>query len=369
MGVGGKFGVMNKDKGGPQGNLGGTGVFNFDVEGYIRSIMHLSQNYRRKRQKSSLLQEISYVPTTMHFDPDHTPIHQAHRNGNLTKSWDLEDVDFSPQRRGRLATDSDRSLTPEPQIERLYSTPEPVKKGRRRFTISNIIHKAKSPHINRKKRYKVVSTSEIFSSPVRGHSPLLIERETPEMVGRLNLPEDGEDVVDSGTGEDGGAGEGEREGGKEKDGEGKREKSIDDTNSEKDSLDQNTLLHLEQLKALSPTRGIPKTYSLKRTGSYSGRSDLERGRDEIDIDDVIMTEGRETFVTPEPIGRKNTIDWEAMDEMVDQEDTRETSRPSTSTPDLPTSPRGGGLWASPKKQTTGHVSSFTANQDTHGKVS
>lgn len=362
MGVGGKFGVVNKDKGTPQGNLGGTGVFNIDVGGYIRGIINLSQNYRRKQQKSNLLQEISCAPETMHFDPVHTPRHQAHGNGNKTTSWDLDDVDFSPQRRPRVASDLDRSLTPEPQIDRLYSSPEHIKKGKRRFTISNIIQKAKSPHFNRKKHYKVVSTSELLASPVRGHSPM---REGPEVLRKMKtstLPleerEDGKEMEDRGW-------EGEREGEREE----RRELSA---SSEKDSLDLQTAvfskLELEELNALSPTRGIPKSYSLKRGASYPERSALEIEQDEIDIDDITMTEKHEASVSPEPSGQK--IDWEAMDGTVGEEEQEEPqmeSRPSTSTPDLPTSPsvRGGrvqsndsssGVWASPRKQAAGHVS-------------
>lgn len=359
MGVGGKFGVVNKDKGVPQGNLGGTGVFNIDVGGYIRGIINLSQNYRRKQQKSNLLQEISCAPEMMHFDPVHTPRHQARRNGNKTTSWDLDDVDFSPQRRPRVASDVERSLTPEPQIDRLYSSPEHIKKGKRRFTISNIIQKAKSPHFNRKKHYKVVSTSELLASPVRGRSPISAEREGPEVLRKMKTT-----TLPLEQKEDGGWEEG-REGERED----KRELSA---SSEKDSLDLQTTvfseLELEELTALSPTRGIPKTYSLKRGAFYPERSTLEMEQDGINIDDITMTEKREASVSPEPGGQK--IDWEAMDGTVgevEQEERQVESRPSTSTPDLPTSPnvRGGrvqsndsssGVWASPRKQATGHVS-------------
>lgn len=366
MGVGGKFGVVNKDRGAPQGNIGGTGVFNIDVGGYIRGIINLSQNYRRKQQKSNLLQEISCAPEMMHFDPVHTPRHQAHRNGNKTKSWDLDDVDFSPQRRPRVATDSDRSLTPEPQIDRLYSSPEHIKKGKRRFTISNIIQKAKSPHFNRRKQYRVVTTSELLASPVRGHSQISTEREGPEGLKKMKtmtLPLEGrEDGREMGVREDGGW-EGEGEGGEREE---RRELSA---SSERDSLDLQTSifkeLELEELKALSPTRGIPKTYSLKRGASFPERSNLEVGQDEIDIDDITMTERPETSVSPKPDDQR--IDWEAMDGTVGevgQEEPQVESRPSTSTPDLPTSPnvRGGrlqshdsssGVWASPRKS---HVS-------------
>ena len=392
IGVGGKFGGhhgASKDKGVPQGNLSGTGVFNMDVESYIRDIMHLSQSHRRKRQKSNLVQEISGPPEMMHFVHDHTRGRPNSRTGTRAQSWDSDDVDFSPQRR-RLAMEGERSLTPEPQVDRLYASPEPVKKEKRRFTVSNIFQKA-SPHFTRKKRYKVASAITLRSSPDRDGSPTHPVKASPENARRLQKmrlplkeadePEEKDELVsrgnlvdgrDSGEGAEGRGGEGEK--GRRREGEQRGSEDRDRASSERDSVDRLSIvqkLGLEKLTAQSPTRGIPKTYSLKRSASLSEVSDLEAGHDEVDIDDINMVEKRESSISPEPVeSRKSTIDWEAVggnrtpDELLPPEDLR----PSTSTPEVPHSPSSrlgrmesydtscsSVLWASPQKQGAGHV--------------
>ena len=186
MGVAGRLaGVGSKAKvNHPQGN-GGCGVYNMDVEGYIMDILQLSQTYKRTRQKSSLVNEISGAPKTMHFDlPDRTSSvrgwHGLKRNSR-TKSWESDDVDMGmKQGRYRNGDSTERSLTPDPEVERAYASPEHIvgKPQKRRFTISNVIQKVRSPHFARKRRYKAArSTGEIVSSPESTQSPSHGERE------------------------------------------------------------------------------------------------------------------------------------------------------------------------------------------------
>ena len=199
-----------KEKRASQTNLGGTGIFNADVEGYILDILHLSQSLRRKRQKSELLSEVSGAPETMHFAPDHrtsSSSGQRRRSGtsNRVKSWGSDDIDFGPRgQRGSERGHEERSLTPEPQTERLYASPEHMKKGMRRFTMSNVIQKV-SPNF-RKKRYKVAASSSelVASGNNRSASPLHEVREMPKKTSQ-QLPEEERD------GESGGGGEKARE--------------------------------------------------------------------------------------------------------------------------------------------------------------
>ena len=411
MGGAVKFGHLgggSKEKGAPPlpVNLGGTGVFNVDVDSYIRCILQLSQNSRRKRHTSNLVQELSGPPEMMHFDP----VHMAARGGRgrRVRSCDSDDIDFdnySPQRRRKaMISDLERSLTPEPQVDRLYASPEPIKKGKRRFSVSNFIQKA-SPHFGRKKRYKVASTSEIrANSPEeeRNYSPGKDSPEIDRRAREMRLPLDeseeqedrGDDTVagvtveggGEGRGEGGGegrgvgGGEGRREGGGG--GDGRREGEVariseeieQSSSSDREAWDKSTpvrKLALAELSARSPTRGIPKFYKHRPTKSLSSIeiSDPDTSRDEIDVADINMTEKRESSVSPEASERrKSTIDWEAVENtvMADQPPL-EDSRPSTSTPELPTSPdpansehigeegRAGGLWESRQQQKAVHV--------------
>ena len=338
------FGGANKDKGPPESNnMGGTGVFNIDVEGYVRDIMHLS--HQRNRQKSNLVNQISGAPETMHFDPDHTSGGGRRRysgKGVRAKSWGSDDVDYD-----RRNGDQDRSLTPEPQVDRLYASPEHVKPRmtKRRFTVSNVIQKVRSSsHFRKKQRCRVVVSSGELAGTAgseRCGSPLRESRDAANRGGRnmtLPLEEEGEE-----EGEEGGkekerrGGEGGIEGGERETGRSSDEQNV--TLSEEDSLDRISDVRkrtLEELGTLSPTRGIPKTYSLKRSASYSGGD-----REEVDVNDVEMTERSEGSITPETFEprRKSAIDWEDVGgATLDETPPTLDSRPSTSTPDLPTSP-------------------------------
>ena len=412
IGIAGKFGVSNKDKGAPQTNLPGAGVFSIDVEGYIRDIMHLSQNSRRKRHKSNLIIEVSGAPEMMHFDPDHTTGQTGSRSGSgkvpRVRSYGSDDADFSPQRQGEVKeNDFERSITPEPQVDRLYRKPQPLKKEKRRFTVSNVFQKVRSPHFGRRKHYRAASSSQVVAStPEQCQSPLHEARGSTDVTKRLqdmrlpleeHVPFDGEEGEEK---KGGGDAEKGREGGKEVEGEGGeggervvegRERVVEErervgeggegrssdekdlTSSEGDSLERVRRECPEELAAMSPTQGIPKTYSLKKSASFS---DLISGHDEVDIDDIEMRESRASSATPEPMDslpRKSTIDWEAVGG--EGEEPSETlpsddSRPSTSTPEHLNGPgskldegksrdRSSGVWSSPRKQTAGHVSTLS----------
>ena len=390
----------SKEKGAPPPpvNLGGTGVFNVDVDSYIRCILQLSQNSRRKRHTSNLVQELSGPPKMMHFDP----VHMIARGGRgrRVRSCDSDDIDFDNygplRQRKTMISDLERSLTPEPQVDRLYASPEPIKKGKRRFSVSNFIQKA-SPHFSRKKRYKVASKSEIrANSPEaeRNYSPGKDSPEVDRRAREMRLPldeseeqEDREDdtvagVTAEGGGEGRGEGGGEGRGGGGGGGDGRREGEVariseeteQSSSSDREAWDKSTpvrKLALAELSARSPTRGIPKFYKHRPTKSLSSIeiSDPDTSRDEIDVADINMTEKRESSVSPEASERrKSTIDWEAVENtvMADQPPL-EDSRPSTSTPELPTSPDpansehivvegpAGGLWESRQQQKAVHV--------------
>ena len=412
IGVAGRFaGVGNKEKvTHPQAN-GGTGVFNMDVEGYMLDILHLSQSYRRKRRKSNLLSEISRAPETMHFDlPERTSGKhgwrgRASKKGARTKSWESDDIDFSPRRRHlRNGDSSERSLTPEPQLDRMLSSPESVGKGqKRRFTISNVIHKVRSPHIMRRKRHKVAKSSGdiVIENVSRGE----IEEGGDEGIKMKPIFGGGEEgaeekaVLDEArkqeNPEENRDRESKEEGEQEKRGEivshqRNRESSIL-TSSGQESLDLEQAIRdrgLEDLGAMSPTQGIPKLLSLKRGSSTPDlhKWGVARGGgvaigdvEGIDLEDIEMREKRETSISPESgkdeeeeERRKSTIDWERVGGeggVVVPGETTPTdleSRPSTSTPDLPS---GSGsrldmdgsseVWASPQKheEPGGQVSS------------
>ncbi|CAI8023621.1 Myotubularin-related protein 5 [Geodia barretti] len=372
IGVAGRFaGAANKEKvTHPQAN-GGTGVFNMDVEGYMLDILHLSQSYRRKRRKTNFLSEISRAPETMHFDPpERTPgkhgwRRQASKMGARTKSWESDDVDFSPRRRHlRNGNSSERSLTPEPQLDRMLSSPEPVGKGqKRRFTISNVMHKVRSPHIARRKRYKVAKSSGdvvIENAVSQSHG----EREEDEGIKMKPISRGGEEgkaVLDEAREHENPEDRGSKEEGEQ----GKRDEIVSDqrrreasvlTSSGQESIDLEQAIRdrgLEDLGAMSPTQGIPKLLSLKRGSSTP---DLHKGGvargggvavddvEGIDLGDIEMREKRETSISPESgkdeeeeERRKSAIDWERVGGEAVPGETTPTdleSRPSTSTPDL-----------------------------------
>ena len=180
VGAGGKFVQQgaHKEKGAIS-NLGGTGVFNVDVENYILGVLLVSQHARREGSKNDLFVELSMPPTTVEFDPEQqktTPPTPRSRKaklgeGNRAKSWGsaTEDIDFSPELRRRMGEEKERSLTPEPQLHRLYAKPKPVRKGRRHFSMSHLLKMATSPSMGRKKRYQVDSNDGAGSpSPETG---------------------------------------------------------------------------------------------------------------------------------------------------------------------------------------------------------
>ena len=404
IGVAGKFaGVGNKEKvAHPQAN-GGTGVFNIDVEGYMLDILHLSQSYRRKRQKNNLLSEISGAPETMHFDlPERTSSKHGRRRrpskkGARAKSWESDDIDFSRRQHFRNGESSERSLTPEPHLDRILSSPEAVGK-KRRFTISNVMQKVRSPHIGRKKRYRVAKNSGdiVLENPV---SPLHGEREEEE-EGFVKK------AIKTMLIKGGGGEEGREKGGKaileegeetmeqkEEKGEKKEDATVANhhpqressilTSSGQESVDLGEAMRergLDDLGAMSPTQGIPKLLSLRRGSSTPdllersvARGDgVARGDTEgIDLEEIEMRERHEASLSPELGGeeeeeeerRKSAIDWERVGGegggAVPGETTPSDmeSRPSTSTPDLMS---GSGsrldmdqVWASPQKHAEG----------------
>ena len=360
------------------------------MEGYILDLMNLSENFQRKKHKSNLVNEISGAPEMMHFEsPDRTSIsyrgdrRSSRKGNNRTKSWDSEDVDFSPSRlREEDENSAERSLTPEPHVEGLYAAPQNIKKRKRRYTILNVIDKVRSPHFNRKKRYKVPSSSDggspsnlVSDGSERGGSPLDEVREdggesTKELKGEEEeekvfdvkmtnnvLPMESEEgIIENLTAEDEGVMEkkadvNERE--SDKIDERATSEEVILSSSEHSSLDAGVLAvrkrAIEELKAQSPTRGIPKLYTLKRSVSFSDVdiSSGTREKDILDVSDIDFAENKHDILrSPEPIGiqRKSTIDWEKVEEGVAiLDETPPTgscgdSRPSTSTPELPMSP-------------------------------
>ena len=116
---------------------------------------------------------------------------------------------------------------------------------------------------------------------------------------------------------------------------------------------------LEGVAAMSPTRGFPKTLSMKRVSStpdltsdvaggddgVAGGNRVAVGDEEIAVEDVEIGEKRVGVVSPEldeEQRRKSAIDWERVSEggagLGQTTPTDMESRPSTSTPDIPTSP-------------------------------
>ena len=110
---------------------------------------------------------------------------------------------------------------------------------------------------------------------------------------------------------------------------------------------------LEGVAAMSPTRGFPKTLSMKRVSSTpdltsdvaGGDDGVAVGDEEIAVEDVEIGEKRVGVVSPEldeEERRKSAIDWERVSEggagLGQTTPTDMESRPSTSTPDIPTSP-------------------------------
>ena len=389
IGVAGKFaGVGNKDKAAhPQAN-GGTGVFNMDVEGYMLDILHLSQSYRRKRRKTNLLSEISGAPKMMHFDlPERTSGKigwrgRQSKKGARAKSWESDDVDIGLRRQQyRNGDSSERSLTPEPQLDRLMSSPEPVGKAqKRRFTISNVMHKVvRSPHLTNKKKYKMAKSSgDVIANPATTEREGEREEDLRKKEIRTGLAEEkegegereapileeaterekSEEMQQEGEGMEKGEEEKKEEREGEKESVEKQRHSSALSSSEQESLDFGEVIRergLEDLSVMSPTHGIPKVFSfrgsstpdLRKEGMASGEKVSTGDTEEIDLPDIEMREKEGAFVSPEPEeeedeeegeGRKSTIDWERVGEggAVPGETTPTDleSRPSTSTPDL-----------------------------------
>ena len=393
-GVAGKFAAVGggKAKAPHFQASAGSGVFNIDVEGYILDVLQFSQNQRKKREKSSLVNEMSVAPKMMHFElPDRSSggfglIGSGRRKRNSrTKSWESDDVDLGMKRgRNRNGDSSERSVTPDATLERPFASPEHVSKAqKRRFTIANVIHKVRSP--NRRRRYKMANSSAELLTRQRQTDPaahserdgeveLLTERDRPAeddakeqvrergegessrgdnlMIPKPASPRDERDKSTHESSEEqvtektGAEGESEREK-KQRDRE-----SLSLTSSEHDSGDFATAMRergLEDLETMSPTRGFPKTLSMRRGSSNPDlTSHVARGdevavdnEDEITLDDIEVREKREKSVSPDASEerRTSTIDWERMSEGAEEATPTDLeSRPSTSTPDIPTSP-------------------------------